>query len=57
MVVVAQLLAADQYAPGHDVGGRGGYFEAAIAHAMTESIDDARCEEGLSNQLHAVNAA
>ena len=36
MVIIVQLLACDQHAPGHDVGGRGGHFETSIPDAVAE---------------------
>ncbi len=44
MVVVVQLFAANQDAPGQDVGGRITALEVAVAQGMAQPVDDA-CSE------------
>src|SRR5688572_20470915 len=46
MVIVVQLLSADEYSPRHDVGARVFGLEVAVAPVVTDAVDDACREEG-----------
>jgi hypothetical protein len=52
MVVVVQLLAADQDAPGHQVGGGVAALEVAVADGMAEAVDHARRPHRNPHHLH-----
>jgi hypothetical protein len=38
MVIIVQLLACNQHAPGHDVGGGGGHLETSIPEAVADAV-------------------
>ncbi|MNQ62891.1 hypothetical protein D3C85_772530 [compost metagenome] len=52
MVVVVQLFAADQDAPGHQVGRGVAAFEVAVTEGMAQAIDDAGGPERDPDHLH-----
>jgi hypothetical protein len=62
MVVVVQLLAADENAPRHNVRARVVRRPVAITEPVSETVDDTRCKEwnpqrlGKKNQAAGVNA-
>src|SRR5690242_20134687 len=45
MVIVVQLFAADEDAPGHDVRARVGDVVAAVAEVVTDAVDHSRGPE------------
>ncbi|MDT4824996.1 hypothetical protein FQZ97_582640 [compost metagenome] len=52
VMVVVQLFAADEDAPGHQVGGGVAAFEVAVADSMAQAIDNAGGPDGNPGHLH-----
>ncbi len=52
MMIVVQLLPAEQQRPRQQIGGRRGHLEAAIADRVAEAVDDAAGEERLRGEVH-----
>ena len=52
VMVVVQLLAAEEQRPRHDIRRRRWHLEAAVAQAMTDAVDHAAGEERLRGQVN-----
>ena len=52
VVVVMQLLSANQHTPGHDVGAGVGCLEIAVAPIVTNAVDDSGCSDRNPCHLH-----
>ncbi len=56
MVIVVQLLTADQDAPGHQVGGRIAALEVAITQRVAQAVDHAGGPQRNPEHLHGPDA-
>ena len=52
VVIIVQLLAAEQQRPGHEVGRGGRHLEAAVTDRVPEPVDDAAGKERLRHEVH-----